>query len=232
MWDYIPNLWFETSPRLENNKTAFIQMTPLNGSFLNIWSPVPWKEIRPSGQYKSINFKLTPRPPFPENADYVDIRQRFYLGAILQGNRMENVALPVSLKSRNLDAQGFLIGKFPDRLRHGTFEDVFHELNAASERYQDLKPEVIEKIIRSEMGRSKEAFEAFGVKFPVEMTARWGILLLLGIQIYFWLHLAEYRRRKIENPPVAWIGSYSSTFARVVFSTSALAAPVAAIFFV
>jgi hypothetical protein len=36
-----------------------------------------------------------------------------------------------------------------------------------------------------------DSFEVFGVKFPVEKATRCGILLIVGVQLYLWIHLHE-----------------------------------------
>ena len=49
---------------------------------------------------------------------------------------------------------------------------------------------------------------------------RWGILLIVGIQLYLWIHLHELSPRLKEGDAgwdVAWIGVYRSLPARVLF---------------
>jgi hypothetical protein len=75
-------------------------------------------------------------------------------------------------------------------------------------------------------------FEAFGQKFPIESASRWGVLIIIGIQFYFWLHLSEYRKRRFTLSTTAWIGSYASSAAQFLFVVTALIVPVGVITFV
>jgi hypothetical protein len=78
--------------------------------------------------------------------------------------------------------------------RDSAFSDSFYELDQATAGFQDLDFYHLKKILRVQQTNSKEVFTAFGVTFPSETTTRWGMLIILAIQLYFWLHLAEYRR--------------------------------------
>jgi hypothetical protein len=136
--------------------------------------------------------------------------------------------IPVAL----VDGQAILIAKFPQRWRHGLFVDAFHELNKITSDYQDISLDGIERIARAEAERSKDSLEAFGVKFPVETASRWGLFIIISVQLYFALHLAEYSRRKRGETTVAWIGSYPGFMARMVFSISSFVLPVFVVVYV
>ena len=138
-----------------------------------------------------------------------------------------SVLLP---RAENL--QDALIRRFQDRWRRGSFSDVFRELDSIALEYKDLQLDRIERILQHEEDRRRDPFEAFGVKFPPDKTARWGVLLILGIQMYFFIHLAEYRRLHIRDNSVAWIGSYRQTFARIIFTASSFVLPVGVVLFV
>lgn len=132
-----------------------------------------------------------------------------------------------------LNLQGALVAHYPATWRYGRFEDAFRELDAITKDFQDISLEATQRIVRSESERSRDAFEAFGVKFPIETTASWGILLLLGTQVYFWLHLSEYRKiRIVAASPIAWIGNYSSASARILFLLTSCIIPVSVTIFV
>jgi hypothetical protein len=73
-----------------------------------------------------------------------------------------------------------------------------------------------------------ESLEIFGLKFPVETASRWGIVLILGIQLYFWVHLYELSPKLKEGDPgwnVAWIGVYQSLPATILFLCSTALLP-------
>jgi hypothetical protein len=71
-----------------------------------------------------------------------------------------------------------------------------------------------------------------GVKIPVESALQWGILVILAIQFYLWIHLHELAPRLRDDDPgwdVAWIGVYRSLPARAFFLFSAAGMPFLAV---
>jgi hypothetical protein len=118
------------------------------------------------------------------------------------------------------------------RWRHTNFGDAFYELDRATSGFQTLDFGTLKQILHVQANNSKEVFEAFGVKFPIETASRWGLILILGIQVYMWLHIAEYRRRKFNQSDIAWIGSYTQAGPRMLFYLTAVLLPVAVIVFV
>ena len=111
----------------------------------------------------------------------------------------------------------------------GLFEHSFPELNKITKNYQGLQIDKFDPILEAEQNRTGESFEAFGVKFPADATTRWGVLVILAVQIYFWIHLQELARKLQPSDPgweVAFIGMYPSLPSRIVYSISALALPV------
>jgi hypothetical protein len=114
----------------------------------------------------------------------------------------------------------------------GSFEHSFPELNKITKNYQTLELDKFDPIFEAEQNRTGESFEAFGIKFPAEATTRWGILVILGVQLYFWIHLHELARKLLPTDQgweVAFIGMYPSLPSKVVYTFSALVLPVGAI---
>src|SRR5206468_8659055 len=74
-----------------------------------------------------------------------------------------------------------------------------------------------------------QILEFAGLKFPV---ARWGVLVILLVQLYFWLLVRELNAKinPTEAPglDVAWIGVFARRSARFTFLSS-LFAPTAGI---
>ena len=132
------------------------------------------------------------------------------------------------------DYRGVLIKNLPQyNWLHSDFKDAFYELDQATMGFQDLDFDHIKQILQQNEKNSKEAFQAFGVTFPIETTTKWGTLIIIVIQFYFLLHFMEYRKKRIlTTPDVAWIGVYASPGARFLFLTTALALPVGVIIFV
>jgi hypothetical protein len=101
---------------------------------------------------------------------------------------------------------------------HGTFAHSFSALDQVTRNYQNLPLDSFDPILESEQQRSGESFEALGVKFPADETTRWGIVVVIAVQLYIWIIL---RQRSAPLAPgdaafeVAWLGLFSSAIARV-----------------
>jgi len=137
----------------------------------------------------------------------------------------DGVRTPLDLRSKLIDGAA----KF--KWRHAPFSQAFYELDQSTAGFQHLKFEDLTKILKTQQETSRESFEAFGVKFPKETTTRWGVLVILGLQFYLWLHMAEYRKRPYQESDVAWVGVYEGFIARLTFGLTALLLPVAVIVF-
>jgi len=114
---------------------------------------------------------------------------------------------------------------------HSGFKDAFEDLDKGTTGFQDLDFGHLKAVLELQAANSKDTLEAFGIKFPRGLTTRWGVLLILGIQLYLWIHLAECRKRAFQSSDIAWIGSYKSAIARWIFAGTALLAPVGVIAF-
>jgi hypothetical protein len=131
---------------------------------------------------------------------------------------------------RELEVRSQIIKAFPS-LQPKAFDAAFPELDQLAEEQQafDLGFEHLKKSLDLQEGAAKESFQAFGIKFPIEATTRWAVLLILSIQGYLWLHLNEYRGRGFKQADVAWIGIYTSWAAKAVSALTMLIVPVSVI---
>lgn len=115
--------------------------------------------------------------------------------------------------------------------RHTDFADAFRELDEGTNGFQDLDFDHLKNVLRLQEKNSQDTFQAFGVRFPIETTSRWGLLILLAIQLYFWMHLAQFRSRGFSKSDVAWIGCYSEWLPRILFLLTAVVVPVGVVIF-
>jgi hypothetical protein len=108
-----------------------------------------------------------------------------------------------------------------------SFKDSFRALSAVYEPLENADIGSAERILDAEAKRTGDAFEAAGLKIPAEVAVRCGVLLVLGVQLYFLIHLREFGNRLDRNAgfEVAWIGVYSSKLARVMILISLLLLP-------
>ena len=140
------------------------------------------------------------------------------------------VLIPVPILSKTpIDAQASLVATHP-YWKAGSFSSSFPNLNDATSGMQEQSFEAIATHLAGEAAKPKtDSFEVFGVKFPVETASRWGMILVIGIQLYLWIHLYELSPRLKDADAgwdVAWIGVYQSSPAKVLFLASTALLPL------
>ncbi|KAA6465330.1 hypothetical protein DYQ86_05150 [Acidobacteria bacterium AB60] len=141
------------------------------------------------------------------------------------------ILIPVEIGSRTtISAQASLIATHP-YWRPGSFSTAFKDLDDASSQMQGQSLDAIASYFAAQAVKAHEpdSFEVFGVKFPIETASAWGIALIIGVQLYFWVHLLELSPRlgeKDEGWNVAWIGVYPRLPARIVYLMSVVALPL------
>ena len=120
---------------------------------------------------------------------------------------------------------------FPD-WREGPFEIAFGELASMPGELRNISLESVPARITSLEVPGEQVIEALGLKVPASELTRWGIILLLAAQFYFWLHLHEFNRKIARPSPgldVAWIGVYRTRIAAMTVFMSSCILPVAAV---
>jgi hypothetical protein len=114
----------------------------------------------------------------------------------------------------------------------GRFSEVFRQLKefAKTSGIQSL-PALEEALSKSDLSDSA-VFEAFGIKFPADMATLGGVVVLLSVQLYFFLYLRKLNGTLKPDDPgwdVPWIGMDSSSLARIVFMGTVVLLPVASL---
>src|SRR5882672_415496 len=99
----------------------------------------------------------------------------------------------------------------------GLYKKAFPDLNEITADYEDLTFDKLSLILAAQRKHSDQTFEAFSVKFPSEAVARWGLVLLLGVQLYFLIHMASVQIRPDAEISIAWIPLYPNSLAQSVF---------------
>ena len=121
-----------------------------------------------------------------------------------------------------------------DSWQPGSFGSSFRELAIVTENFRNLPLEDLKPVLESIAQKSGERFEFFGTKIPSAELARWGALILLGLQLYFVLHLSTLHTRlsptdKALNFP--WIGLYPEEKSKIVTRVSSWIIPPATVIF-
>ncbi len=141
------------------------------------------------------------------------------------------IHLPVLSVEHCEISQGALERIFPT-WHTGRFEEAFPDLAKAVCSSEEVSLQDIVTHLEQESGKGPESFEAFGLKVPVVQLTKWGTVLLLSIQVYFYVHLRELSRKLGKDDPgwdVPWIGMYQSRLSRLILLVSSCIAPVLAV---
>ena len=112
------------------------------------------------------------------------------------------------------------------------FNVSFRDLDQATRGLESLEFEDIKKIISDEASKGPEVFEAFGMKFPARQVTLGGIVVLFGVQLYFYLYLKQLSGRLRSDDAgwdVPWIGMNQSRAGLFFFFTTLVLFPVSAI---
>lgn len=122
--------------------------------------------------------------------------------------------------------------KIDARWRPGKFNDTFPELSALTKNLDSLTIDQVSDLLKRDEEQARQSFEIFGAKFPSEILGIWGIVILLSIQLYQWLHLRNFiylnsSNEKIDFP---WIALYRGFIPKVVTIFSACLLPIIVIF--
>ena len=149
--------------------------------------------------------------------------------------KMISLSIPIwNFASVPYDAQSVLISHAKKEWdwKHGAFEYSFRELSELTRDYEKISLDAGESVLAGEEKRAGGSFEVVGVKFPAEAVTRWGIVVIIAIQIYLWIHLQELSPRLRRSDPgwdVAWIGVYTSKHARIAMFVLTCLLPSAAV---
>ena len=118
-----------------------------------------------------------------------------------------------------------------DKWVPGEFSVSFGVLDRLTSGIQDLPLDRLRTFLETKEMTETRGFEVLGVKFPAESTKWAGLLVLLGLQLYFWVHLRERMPFLKTSDPgwdVAWIGVYRSLTAQILLFASTVVLPTLA----
>jgi hypothetical protein len=115
----------------------------------------------------------------------------------------------------------------------GSFAQCFSELKRAAAGRDRYSFKDLSDWLDNQIGRyQQEDIEIFNIRFPIEDQARWGIILILALLSYLWLHLHELcpsLQPDHSGLAVAWVGLYSSVYAYSAILLTVAVLPLAAI---
>jgi hypothetical protein len=144
---------------------------------------------------------------------------------------------PISVTEIHLDSEFVRIDEsylkkilFND-WRSGNFDVAFPELSSVSTGISTLEISDAVRRLESEAAAAEKSISVLGFTVPVPQLSLWGVLILLSLQLYLWLHLHELTTRiepDAEGWNVAWVGVYRTKAALAVAVVSCLILPAVA----
>jgi hypothetical protein len=88
----------------------------------------------------------------------------------------------------------------------GSFRDTFADLARAAKGRENMDFEPLTPQIYAEAAKGDQAFEAFGMKFTGEQVTRWGIIVLISVQLYLVIYLRRLSNKLRPDDP-SWDAS-------------------------
>ena len=111
------------------------------------------------------------------------------------------------------------------------FDDSFPDLSAVAADAIDDSFDKIEKRLEVESEKEEQTFEAFGIKFRSTQVTRWGIVVLLGVQLYLVMYLRQFSKKLNYDDPgwdMPWMAMDQSMLARTMLFISLVLLPTCA----
>jgi hypothetical protein len=142
-------------------------------------------------------------------------------------NAIPVAILPATCDTFDLQAQSALAAKADKQWSPGSFEQSFPDLAALSDGLGALQPEQVSRVLRNLRERTGKEVEVSGLKLPLEVITRWGLVVILGIQLYFWIDLRNFMAKPLtkEMTEVPWMGLYPDHLSQIVFWISLILLP-------
>jgi hypothetical protein len=125
-------------------------------------------------------------------------------------------------------AQQLLIDEYFPGVAIGPFERRFPQLSSWARGREARTPKILLEDLQTDIDRASESFELFGVKIPLSLIAKLGLLVLVAIEGYFCLHLSRLTllvKGPSSVPSFPWIGAYLDLASKSASLTSAALLP-------
>ena len=113
----------------------------------------------------------------------------------------------------------------------GEFRTSFADLAGLSVGLESLKIEPLLSYVQRLRDESDQHIQLLGVDIPRTVISQWGVILLIAVQLYFFLHVQHLRRQALSAHTVAtfpWLGLYPDRVSVAVFTASISILPAVA----
>jgi WD40 repeat protein len=148
-----------------------------------------------------------------------------------------DIRVPMQIKRVQFDLRSSLSKRADEKgliwLPQASFDRAFPALASLTRNIQSTKFSDLFIHLQEEKNRAGEKLEIIGLKIPVASLNIAGFVILLGLQLYLWIHLHAFRAMNIPVTSLAlvpWIGLYPDRASRVCYFMSATVLVVASCF--
>ena len=150
-------------------------------------------------------------------------------------SKLVTVRLPELTVNADLLAAFLKATGMEDRWKHAPFEQSFGELSTqmatiSGMTFKDTK-DYLER--QSSITAPEDTVDVFGAKLPTAKISNWGILIVLGIELYL-LILLQQLSRQVQNSKsntMIWVGLFPSQIARTFTLVSCAVLPIAVLLY-
>jgi hypothetical protein len=97
------------------------------------------------------------------------------------------VRIPVSCVYLDLHLQQTLSVRANKPWLPGSFEQSFPELDELTHGLDNVSLADVKKFLENQLNQSGKEVDVVGVRLPLEVITQWGLVLLVSIQMYYWL---------------------------------------------
>jgi hypothetical protein len=148
----------------------------------------------------------------------------------LSGEKDElGVSFPVENHAVNRWSQQIFSIRFGAQI--GSYAQSFPDLAEEAKGREDLELATLAPQIYAEAAKNDEIFDALGVKLQSKEITRWGMLVLIGLELYLVMYLRRLSHRLGRDDPgwdVPWMALDQSPLARGMLFFSMVLAPISA----
>lgn len=145
-----------------------------------------------------------------------------------------SIDIPLEMKNPEQSLQAVAADGLKVPWPPGTFQESFPDLSRMSKGLESLSLKQLEEHLGDLRASGSESVEIFGAKLPVDFLRTWGILILFGAQLYYYLHIRQFHKvfgSEKSEPSFPWIACYESKVSRFVYCASITILPAATVIF-
>lgn len=144
-------------------------------------------------------------------------------------NEKRIVAVPVTFRDSRIweGPRSWLVKHYSLPNSATGFVQDFRELNRITALYIDLPIDRVAEILNAEIQRSGERVQMLGLTFSLKVLSQAAAGIIMVVQMYFVLHLRQFRLLAPDKDQIAWVALYNNNYARFLTIATGMILPAA-----